>query len=270
MLEHVWWAARAAPWFPGWMWFQAVAIVVGALLVVWRGGQRLFVPYAVGIVLAGGGAIALGSGEAWVAWAVGRGGAARGPMPELEIAGFGAIAGLGLGHVLVSRARGIAAGRALDTLAAPIGAMIVIARIGCFFAGCDFGRPTTVPWALAYPPVTPAFRAQLEAGLVQASAERTLPVHPTQLYEAAVGLVVLVAALAARRPGRDGDRFAAAALTYAAGRIVVDVFRGDLARGGTLGLTATQALALALAGAAVAWRLSAAAAGPESSSGRPS
>jgi phosphatidylglycerol:prolipoprotein diacylglycerol transferase len=253
MLEHAWWAAHAAPWFPGWMWFQAVAIVVGALLLVVRGGPRLFVAYAVGVVLAGACAIALGSGAAWLAWAEH---GARGPLPELEIAGFGAIAGLVLGYVLVARARAIDTARALDVLAAPIGAMIAIARTGCFFAGCDFGTPATLPWALAYPPMTPAFRAQLDAGLLDASAARTLPVHPTQLYEAAIGLVVLVAALVTGRPQRAGDRFAAAALTYAAGRIAVDVFRGDLARGGALGLTTTQALALVLTGAVVAWRFS--------------
>ena len=255
MLEHLWWQARAAQWFPGWMGFQAVAIVVGALLVVGRGGQRLLVPYAVGVVLAAAGGVALGSFDAWAAWLGARAGA-RGPMPEIEIAGFGAIAGLVLGHVLVSRARGFTAGRALDALAAPIGAMVAIARTGCFFAGCDFGAPTTQPWGLAYPPFTPAFRAQLDAGLIQASAMRTLPVHPTQLYEAGIGLVMLVAALATGRPRREGDRFAAATLTYAAGRLVVDVFRGDLARGGALGLTTTQALALGLTGAVVACRLS--------------
>lgn len=256
MLEHLWWAAHAARWFPGWMWFQAVATVVGALLVVRSGGQRLFAPYAFGVVLAVAGAIALGSFGAWAAWATAPAGA-RGAMPELEIAGFGAIGGLVAGHVLFSRARGIAAGRALDALAAPVGAMIAVARTGCFFAGCDFGAPTTHPWGLAYPAFTPAFRAQVDAGLIQASAARTLAVHPTQLYEAGVGLVVLVAALAAGRPQREGDRFAAAALTYAAGRLFVDLFRGDLARGGALGLTTTQALALALAGGVVAWRFSA-------------
>ena len=256
MLEHAWWAARAASWFPGWLSFQAVAVVVGALLAVRGGGRRLLVPYAVGVVLAAAGALALGSGGTWGAWA--RSGA-RGPLPELEIAGFGAIAGLVIGYVVVARARGIAARPALDTLAAPLGAMIAIARTGCFFAGCDFGRPTSLPLSLAYPPVTPAFRAQLDAGLIQASAARTLPVHPTQLYEAAVGLVVLLVAVgAAGRLRRAGDRFVAAALIYAAGRMLVDVFRGDLTRGGSLGLTTTQALALALMGAMVAWRFSAA------------
>ena len=267
MLEHVWWAAHRATWFPGWFWFQAVASVTGGLLVA-RQEERLVLPFATGVALAATCAIVLGCGAEWAAW-IGAGG--RGPLPEIEIAGFGAIGGLVFGDVLVARARGYSARRALDVLAAPLGAMIAIARTGCFFAGCDFGKPTRVAWGLAYPTWTPAFRAQLDAGLIDASATRTLPVHPTQLYEVALGLVILGAALISRTPRRAGDRFTAAMLTYAAGRMFIDVFRGDLTRGGALGLTATQALALATTGAVIAWRLSAAAQRPkEVSGGRPS
>jgi phosphatidylglycerol:prolipoprotein diacylglycerol transferase len=236
---------------PGWAWFQIAAVVLGGLLV-WR--KRLVVPYASGVVLAVLGAVALGSAGEWIMW-LERG--ARGPIPELEIAGFGALAGLVGGHVLVARARGITMARALDGLAPSVGAMIAVARIGCFFAGCDFGTPSRLPWALRYPPMTPAFRAQLDTGLLQGGATSTLPVHPTQLYEALLGAVVLVAALALRSPRREGDRFALVVLIYAAGRIVVDVFRGDLAHGGALGLTTTQGLALALVGLVVAWRANA-------------
>lgn len=271
MLEHVWWAAHRATWFPGWFWFQVVAMVVGALLVA-RRDERLVLPYVTGVALAATCAIALGCGAEWLAWLSGGG---RGPLPEIEIAGFGAIGGLVFGDVLVARARGFSARRALDVLAAPIGAMIAIARTGCFFAGCDFGKPTHAPWGLAYPTWTPAFRAQFDAGLIDATATRTLPVHPTQLYEVALGLVILVAALVTRAPRRAGDRFTAAMLTYAAGRLGIDVFRGDLAHGGALGLTATQALALATTGAVIAWRLTAAAHPPgrreeEVSGGKPS
>ena len=267
MLEHVWWAAHRATWFPGWIWFQAVAIVVGALLVA-RRDERLVLPYVTGVALAATCAVALGCGAEWAAW-IGAGG--RGPLPEIEIAGFGAIGGLVFGDALVARARGYSARRALDALAAPLGAMIAIARSGCFFAGCDFGKPTLVPWGLAYPRWTPAFRAQLDAGLIDATATRTLPVHPTQLYEAVLGLLILVAALVTGAPRRAGDRFTAAILTYAAGRLGIDVFRGDLGRGGSLGLTATQALALAATGAVIAWRFSAAAHRPEEvSGGKPS
>lgn len=250
-VERVWAFAHTSAWFPGWAVFAIAAVLLGGLLVSREGGRRFIAPYALGVLLALVGAVALGSGGEWARWLSG---ARTGPAPELEIAGFGALFGLLVGHVAGARARRVSIARALDVLAPSIGIMVAVARLGCFFAGCDFGRPTSVPWALRYPPMTPAFRAQLDAGLVHASASQTLPVHPTQLYEACLGVVVLALTLRMRSSRREGDRFVVAALLYAAGRIVVDVFRGDLARGGTFGLTVTQGLSLALIGAVVTWR----------------
>lgn len=50
-----------------------------------------------------------------------------------------------------------------------------IGRVGCFLVGDDYGRPTDLPWAVAFPKGLPP---------------TTVPVHPTQLYEAA-GLAVI-------------------------------------------------------------------------------
>jgi phosphatidylglycerol---prolipoprotein diacylglyceryl transferase len=48
----------------------------------------------------------------------------------------------------------------------------LIGRIGCFLVGDDYGTPSTLPWAVAFPEGLPP---------------TTVPVHPTQLYEA-IGL----------------------------------------------------------------------------------
>ncbi|RPJ61077.1 MAG: prolipoprotein diacylglyceryl transferase [Acidobacteria bacterium] len=45
-----------------------------------------------------------------------------------------------------------------------------VGRIGCFLVGDDYGRPTSLPWAIAFPEGLPP------------TLDR---VHPTQLYEAA-------------------------------------------------------------------------------------
>jgi phosphatidylglycerol---prolipoprotein diacylglyceryl transferase len=45
-----------------------------------------------------------------------------------------------------------------------------IGRIGCFMVGDDYGRPTDLPWGIAFPRGLPP---------------TTVPVHPTQLYETA-------------------------------------------------------------------------------------
>ena len=62
----------------------------------------------------------------------------------------------------------------------------LIGRIGCFLVGDDYGTPSNLPWAVAFPEGLPP---------------TTVPVHPTQLYEA-VGLGFLgVLLLRWRRSG---------------------------------------------------------------------
>ncbi len=58
-------------------------------------------------------------------------------------------------------------------------------RIACFFVGCNFGKPTDLPWAVTYAAGDPAFLKQAGLGLITPAAPATLPVHPTQLYESA-------------------------------------------------------------------------------------
>lgn len=69
-----------------------------------------------------------------------------------------------------------------------------VGRIGCFLVGDDYGRPTDLPWGIAFanglPPTTAGF-LRSEFGLAIPSAipdDRLLRVHPTQLYETALAL----------------------------------------------------------------------------------
>ncbi len=62
-----------------------------------------------------------------------------------------------------------------------------IGRIGCFMVGDDYGRPSDLPWAVAFPEGLPP---------------TTLPVHPTQLYEAAALVPIAWLLLRWRREGR--------------------------------------------------------------------
>jgi phosphatidylglycerol---prolipoprotein diacylglyceryl transferase len=57
-----------------------------------------------------------------------------------------------------------------DSFAVPVAAAVGIGRIACFFGGCCYGTPTSLPWGVTFPSVDSA------------------PRHPTQLYEAAFHL----------------------------------------------------------------------------------
>ena len=68
-------------------------------------------------------------------------------------------------------------------------------RVGCFFYGCCYGGVSTSAWAVAFPRRSPAWVAQVEGGLIPGSAPSSLPVLPTQLFEAAAVLCLFAALL---------------------------------------------------------------------------
>lgn len=77
----------------------------------------------------------------------------------------------------------------VPTLAAATPALAfghLLGRVGCFLVGDDYGRPTDLPWGVAFPEGLPP---------------TAVPVHPTQLYEAAVLGALGYALLRLRRHG---------------------------------------------------------------------
>jgi prolipoprotein diacylglyceryltransferase len=81
----------------------------------------------------------------------------------------------------------------------------------------------------------------------------SLPVHPTELYEAAVGLIAAaLAAIPVLRGRRDGRAFATFLATYAVGRFALEFLRGDQDRGQALGLSTAQWVSVAIVAALIA------------------
>jgi phosphatidylglycerol:prolipoprotein diacylglycerol transferase len=162
---------------------------------------------------------------------------------------WGYLAGLGA-VAAVCRAHRLSLARLGDLAAAPLGGALFFARLGCFVAGCDYGKVTSLPWAVRFPAGSPAWHDHVNAGLVPASRTESLPVHPTELYEAVLGLVIIGVALAlARRAWArrgEGRVFLAAAALYAIGRIGVEACRGDAGRGIYAGLSSGQIFSLSV------------------------
>jgi phosphatidylglycerol:prolipoprotein diacylglycerol transferase len=145
--------------------------------------------------------------------------------------------------VLVCRRDGVSVARMADLAVIPAGIALAFARLGCFMAGCDYGKVSSLPWAVRFPAGSPAWRDHLHAGLIPADRAASLPVHPTELYEAVLGLVIVAIAVG-RRPRRDGQLFVLAAATYAIGRIAIETLRGDAGRGIYAGLSSGQIFSL--------------------------
>jgi phosphatidylglycerol---prolipoprotein diacylglyceryl transferase len=134
--------------------------------------------------------------------------------------------------------------------AVPIG--LAFGRMGCLLAGCCFGAPSSVPWAMSFPPRSPASEAQAKEHILESMRMWSHPVHPTQVYESAASLAVAAVCLFLVHPRKryDGQVFAAFLALYAIARCLVEVLRRD-ARGGFLGLSTSQLIGLGLVGAAL-------------------
>ena len=118
-----------------------------------------------------------------------------------------------------------------DTFAPGIALGHVIGRMGCFFAGCCFGKSTTVPWAVT-------FHSEYAARNV--GTPINVPLHPTQLYEAGAELLILVLLIATEGRGRafPGRTFWGYMLLYGISRFIIEFYRGDTR--GTIGMFSTS------------------------------
>ena len=66
-------------------------------------------------------------------------------------------------------------------------------RIGCFFYGCCYGRQCDSSLSVSFPRGSPAWYEQLNAAQIASVAKESLPVLPTQLFEAAANLLLFLA-----------------------------------------------------------------------------
>jgi phosphatidylglycerol:prolipoprotein diacylglycerol transferase len=123
-----------------------------------------------------------------------------------------------------------------DVFAPGIALGHAIGRTGCLMAGCCFGRPTDVAWAITF--TDPAAAANVGTPL-------GVPLHPTQIYEAGAELAILAFLLLTERRGRPfpGRTFWAYMLLYAISRFVIEFYRGD-ERGMALGVSTSQFISL--------------------------
>jgi phosphatidylglycerol:prolipoprotein diacylglycerol transferase len=92
---------------------------------------------------------------------------------------FGGLIGGAVGVILWARWRGFLGWTLFDSAAAPIAIGYAVGRIGCQVSGDgDYGQPSDLPWAMAYP---------------HGTVPTTQEVHPTPVYETfTMGLVTLL------------------------------------------------------------------------------
>jgi len=120
-----------------------------------------------------------------------------------------------------------------------------IGRIGCLMAGDDYGRPTDVPWAVTFTDPDAASIGGAPLGI---------PLHPVQLYESIVCLILFaILVRLSRRKRFDGEVILAYTLLYAVARFILEFYRGDADRGFVFSglLSTSQFIAIILAPMAI-------------------
>lgn len=133
-----------------------------------------------------------------------------------------------------------------DALAAVLPLGHAFGRLGCFFHGCCWGRVSDSPLAVTFPAGSPAYWAHPAFP----GAPRSLPLLPTQLFEAAALLALFaVLALVFRRfKGWTAPLYCAG---YGTMRFFIEFLRDDI-RPHALGLSSAQLFSLGLVAAGIA------------------
>lgn len=176
-------------------------------------------------------------------------------LATLQSAGIfygGLIAALGTAYFYM-RKHDLPVLRTADVFAPGLALGHGIGRLGCFAAGCCYGRPTHLPWAVTF--TSPDAR--------NVGVPLGIPLHPTQLYESfsEMAIAAVLYFLCRRRHGRitAGRIIGLYLILYGIVRFLVEFLRvhdESNPGGGPFSLEQWISLALILAGACLELALS--------------
>jgi len=103
---------------------------------------------------------------------------------------------------------------ALDLVGLSIPIPWIAAKLGCLLHGDCYGKPCSLPWAITFPEGA-------------RGAPAGIPLHPTQLYEVGIMLVILLVFARLKSDRWRGTRLLWFLLIYGFGRAATDFLRGD-------------------------------------------
>jgi phosphatidylglycerol:prolipoprotein diacylglycerol transferase len=113
-----------------------------------------------------------------------------------------------------------------------------IGRIGCFMAGCCYGKPTDVVWGVIF--THP-----------KSLAPQNISLHPTQLYSSLSGLIIFVVLMVLNAKKQfEGQVFLWFLILHSTARLFIERFRGDdrgLIPGTDMSVTQLMALVVLIA-----------------------
>lgn len=151
---------------------------------------------------------------------------------------------VGIGSMLLwAWYRGLHPWHALDPFVTAVPLGQAIGRLGCFSAGCCWGKPTTLPWAVRFPE-----KAHQITGVPTG-----VPLHPVQLYAVGAHLVLFtVLFLILRRKRFGGQIVLIYFVLYGVLRFCLEMLRDDPRGFYPGGLSTSQGISIVLILLAVA------------------
>ena len=145
---------------------------------------------------------------------------------------YGGFIGGTIGVILAIRRRKQSVAVLADVVAPALALGYAVGRVGCFLVGDDYGRPTESWVGIAFPNGSPPSTAGNLRRMFGVSIPESVPdtavlaVHPTQLYE--IGLSLLIFALLwrlRREPWKAGRLFSLWLALAGLERLIVEFFR---------------------------------------------
>jgi len=126
----------------------------------------------------------------------------------------GFIFGVGGSFIFIKK-RNLPLGKTADIIAPALALGHGIGRTGCFFAGCCYGKPTSLPIGIVFK--NPDALAPLNISL-----------HPVQLYSVVSNFFLFaVLMFFFTKKKKDGDVFLLYLFLYGILRMIIEYFRGD-------------------------------------------
>lgn len=128
---------------------------------------------------------------------------------------YGGFIGALVTAVVYIKKKKISPWKTVDILTPSLALGYCIARLGCFSAGCCYGKASDLPWAVTF--TNPDSLAPLG-----------IPLHPTQLYSSLINLLIFSFLWFFRsRKKFDGQLFWIYVLLYGVTRSFIEILRGD-------------------------------------------
>lgn len=117
--------------------------------------------------------------------------------------------------LLYMRIKSMPVWKTTDIIAPSLALGQTLGRLGCFFAGCCFGKTCEYPWAVIF-------------SHPDTLAPSGIPIHPTQLYSAFTNFIIFILLFFFRKKKKfDGQLFWTYVFLYGITRSIIEIFRGD-------------------------------------------